>query len=280
MADALAELAHRGEYDLDEIDDCLWMVALCGGSVNRAHAQLVERAKDLAEKGKGAPRVPGRATIDRWRRIAHKNRYHEILRLKQQGVDEVHSTRATELAIQMADAEEKALRQTTAGLSGADAVGASQILRNISQSKAINLGEARGYQDRPRLQRREETVDDILGALKALAHGSLVEVVESDATELPVAEAIPEHVEGQGEGSEVLAPIVEAVHDGSDLLDGSVDVAGDVADAGEDAPVVSDDERLALLLADVADGRIDAATVLDAVAAVAPVRGEDQPEAE
>ena len=157
------------QYPLALVERCLWETAAAGGSATRAHAVLSEQGLDP---------LPPRRTIQNWTTGRFRNRYHEMLSEQARDLEEIVAAQATANAIRMGDAEQDALRQTMAGLSMASGVEASMILRNISQSKAVQVDKAQLLRGRPTQINAERSLDELARALERLG------LVESTAEEI------------------------------------------------------------------------------------------------
>jgi hypothetical protein len=117
----------------DVIETAMWCLALEGGSPTRAVMRLREQhgIEDVS-----------RENIRDWSKGRFRARYEEIRSSRASEIEELVAANALERAIAMDQAEDQALRQVQAGLSSANGVEASMILRNLTQSKAANIDKA------------------------------------------------------------------------------------------------------------------------------------------
>ena len=119
------------KHSIEVIEQALHTVAFNGGNVARSCRSLAAIGIELDPQ-----------TVRRWIRGRFRNRYHEIQSKTARDLEEQIARDATDLALQQAHAERQAMERTLAGLSDANGVEASQILRNLSQSKAIQVDKA------------------------------------------------------------------------------------------------------------------------------------------
>ena len=161
-------VSEASKFSAEVVDYLLWLCALEGGSTSRAlrRAEGEGRFKEL----------PSRQALDKWKRGTYRNRYSELVTLRRERFDDEQATSAQIIARQIAHAEEAAVKQTMAGLSGANGVEASNILRNLTQSKGINLDLARKIHERPLAERQADSMEEIAGALNRLAGSGAVTI--------------------------------------------------------------------------------------------------------
>ena len=145
------------------IEQALWVVAVQGGVVTKA-CEALREAGIVGKDGKPI----ARRTLSHWKKVSHRNRYAEILRTKVNDLDQVIVEQAQANAIKLGDAQDRALDVTMAGLAGANAVEASTVMRNIAQSRQIEITKAmelRGIDPESRKGRSLELVAAELAAL-------------------------------------------------------------------------------------------------------------------
>lgn len=164
----------KGKYPAEAVDYLLWLVALEGGSTSRALARAEAEGK--------LEQLPRRQTLDDWKRVRYRNRYSEIVTHRKDAMDDEQAAAAAILARQIAQAETRAVKQTVAGLSSANGVEASQILRNLSQSKGIQLDQARKTYERPLAERQAASLEEIAAGLNRIAGGGAV-VLEAEVVD-------------------------------------------------------------------------------------------------
>jgi hypothetical protein len=224
LSESPAELAEAPKrepivpYPDAYIERVLWVCALKGGSVTATRRQLLE--ENFTFEGS----APSTSTIDRWVKTSWRNKYHEILQMKAHQFDDVLAADASVLAAQITEAERRAVKQVLRGLNGANALESSQILRNLSQSKGVNMDKAAMIRERPVKARRDANLAEIVRQMKRIGTGQVVQVVEGSAEEVGAVGALP-----------VEADVVpEGLQGGLDGLDsGMVDASG----GGESAHV-------------------------------------------
>lgn len=142
MSELQPAKGQHGRWSADFIDKVLWEVAAAGGQVSRGYSQLQHWALLVMEETGEMPDLPSERTVRDWVASRYRNRYHEVQQSKVTEMDERIAQTGARLAIQMADAEERALKQTLAGLASCNGVEASVVLRNLSQSKKIQVDNA------------------------------------------------------------------------------------------------------------------------------------------
>lgn len=184
----MSELAHPvvpGRWTAAYIDKVLWEVAAAGGNCRMAHEHLVRAATEAYEESGTLTEVPSERTVRDWVSRRFRNRYHEVQAMKVAEMDEVIAQDGQRLAIQLAEAEERALKQTLAGLGQANAVEASQILRNLSQSKKSQVDNAVVLRRQATASVDARTVTDLAAALVRAGAAVLAEpaVVEAEVVE-------------------------------------------------------------------------------------------------
>lgn len=177
MADYNPAGQGRGrQYPVEVVERALFEMARHGGSARKAQAALALEGMHIPE---GTMRV--------WRKSTFRNRYHEIASEKARELEEMIAVQATDLALKLAEAEDRALRVTVAGLSQATGLEASTILRNLSMSKSQQVDKAQGIRGRPNFRPDVRGLTEIVRAIKAVGG---VEVVEGEAVaEAEVVEA-------------------------------------------------------------------------------------------
>jgi hypothetical protein len=172
-------------YSPEVVELALWHVALHGGDCRRGRRALGEALIAAAGYGEEDPEaatvdVPGESTVRNWVKGRFRARYLEILDVKASELDGRVAATATELAIQIEEGERQAIKQTLAGLSSSNGVESSVILRNLSQSKKIQVEAAGAIRGRAAFERA-------LPSLEALAQ-SMVRMgfatIEGDAEDL------------------------------------------------------------------------------------------------
>lgn len=109
-----------------------------------------------------------RSTLGNWRRKVFRNRYSQMRRLKMDEVDRVTVEASQDLAQQIAEIEGRAVKQTAAGLAHADAYEASQILRNLSQSKKMQIDGATQLRGEAVAREQTETMTNVLKEIAGL----------------------------------------------------------------------------------------------------------------
>lgn len=186
------DLGRRVSWPPELVDRALWTIALEGGSVSAAHRRLQEELSD-ERMGELGIEMISRQALQNWKQKYFRNRYHEILQIRARELDEVIAQDATVLARSIQVAEEEAVRNTLSKLDGANALEASTILRNLSQSKSVQLQAAGIIRDRPRRAAAAASLQTIAQSLNRIAGGKVIEILEGEARELP-SEAI-----GRGE---------------------------------------------------------------------------------
>jgi len=174
------KLGARSPYSAELIDYALWMVAIEGGSASRAHNRMIAEHEENPKHEMYKAGVPTRQVMTKWSRITYKNRYTELLNLRHREMDEAIASEAQVIAQQIASAEVAAIKQTQAGIAGANGVEASQILRNLSQSKQVQLQQAGLIRERPLVERQADDIHSIARSLNDLAGGHVVEVVTAE----------------------------------------------------------------------------------------------------
>lgn len=164
----MRDLAHRPfatRFDQSMIDKVLWEVAAAGGNCRIAHERLTRTATEMFDETGEMPDLPTERTVRDWVSRRFRNRYHEIQAAKVAEMDEVIAQDGQRLAVQLAEAEERALKQTLAGLGSANAVEASTILRNLSQSKKMQVDNALALRRQATASVDARTVTDLASAL-------------------------------------------------------------------------------------------------------------------
>jgi hypothetical protein len=184
------------KYPAEVVEAALYEVAAHGNNVARACEALKDRGITQSYPEDCGRAIP-RAVVSDWVRKRFRNRYHEIVSSSTRQLEEVVAQKGIETAIQIGEAEQQALRQTMAGLPDATAVEASQILRNLTQSKAQQIDKAHAVRAFGVAERTSHSLEQLVTGLKSL--GLIVgdddnihdaEVIEDDAemAELPAGE--------------------------------------------------------------------------------------------
>jgi methionine synthase II (cobalamin-independent) len=171
------------KYSPETIERCLYEVAACGGNANRA-AQVLQEAELFGPEGKP---IPAR-TIRSWVTGPFRNRYQEIVQAKAKALDDIIKDTARANAIRFGEAEQEALKQTLAGLSHANAVEASTVLRNVSQAKKTSVEVTGAIGLRPLLEQQSE---DLMAIAKSLERMQVMKIrYEGDEPEPVDAEVV------------------------------------------------------------------------------------------
>lgn len=224
----LAEVVGESE---ELVSRALWALVECGGSETKAQSLLEQEG---VKRQDGEPIK--RSTLGNWKRQTFKHRYTDLRTRKMNAVDEILVTGAQALAIKMGEAEESALKQTMAGIADLNALEASNVLRNVSASKQIQLKGALELRGQEVEREGNQAMERVLKELKGLkvvhvreeAHGIIdAEVVdesgagsavggdtEDDRAALPVADGDADVSVGEAEGvedGEVVGLAAEAV---------------------------------------------------------------------
>lgn len=152
----------------------------------------IEAALIALARNSGNQRRTGRElglahqTIATWRKD-HAERYAEI---QQQVIPEIRARvaeRQAEIAEELADAEQKALRETVASLPELDHRDKANALRSISTSKGITLQHLNAYQAPP-ADPNAGSVSEVFD--KLAKHGLLVRPVEAEAEDVMDAQVV------------------------------------------------------------------------------------------
>jgi hypothetical protein len=186
MSEVALNYRKSSRWSAEFIDKCLWEVAAAGGNVTRAHQQMQRWAMSQMEETGETPDLPSDRTLRDWVSNSHRNRYHEVQHQKVVEMDEMIAQTGSRLAVQLAEAEERALKQTLGGLASASAVEASQILRNLSLSKKVQVDSS--------IQLRSQAVggidvrgiNELAAAIVRAGAGELAgDVVDAEVVEAP-----------------------------------------------------------------------------------------------
>lgn len=177
------------KYAPEVVEQALYEIAACGGNVTRAVRNLHDRGITQAYPKDGGAPIPV-TVVREWKLKRFRNRYHELVTVQAREREAIVSSRGIDLAIQIAEAEQEAVKQTLAGMSDATAYEASQILRNLTQSKRTQVDQAHAIAEQGQVEKVSQTLDHVVEGLKRL--GVLVdddqvtdaEVVDDDAHEL------------------------------------------------------------------------------------------------
>lgn len=164
-------LAERESGDAEIVDRALWAVALEGGSATKASRRLHDEGLEL-----------GASTIRYWFKNSHRERYAEIVTERRRTLDQHIAQGATALALELQEAESRAVKQTLAGLAMSNGVEASQILRNLSVSKDTQVRTAASLRRTWSEESSAQSLAEIAAELKALAPG-VIKLVEDDVVE-------------------------------------------------------------------------------------------------
>ncbi len=127
------------QYRREVIERCLFETAVHAGNARKAMRALVLWDPDEP--------WPNPETVYLWVRGRFRNRYAQIATDNVDDLRENLARRATDLATKLSDAESDSIEKVLAGLADANAVEASIILRNLSQSKSMQIdqeGKLRG----------------------------------------------------------------------------------------------------------------------------------------
>lgn len=154
------------KYPPEVVEAALYEVAAHGNNVARACEALRERGVTQDYPNPDGRAIP-RDVVAQWVKVRFRNRYHEIVATQTRQLQEVVAAKGIDIALQIGEAELQALRQTTAGLSDATAVEASMILRNLGQSKAVQLDKAQQIRSQGVAQEQGHKLDQIIASLKA-----------------------------------------------------------------------------------------------------------------
>lgn len=155
------------KYPPEVVEAALYEVAACGNNVARACQVLKDRGVTQAYPADNGRALP-RDVVAQWVKGRFRNRYHEIVSTQARELQEVVAAKGIDIALQIGEAELQALRQTTAGLSDATAVEASMILRNLGQSKAVQIDKAKQIRDVGIQEKTANSLDEIVKGLRAL----------------------------------------------------------------------------------------------------------------
>lgn len=161
------------------IERALWEAAASGGSAHKAHIAMKDAGWGELEDSAGLG-VPPARTIRDWIRGSFRNRYQEILEGGVKEFEELLAQQATGFAIRAGEAQGEALKQTLAGLANANGVEASQILRNVAQSRKMAVDESGELRRRPFRRQADESLAQIAKELEGLG---VVKIIESIADE-------------------------------------------------------------------------------------------------
>ena len=175
------------QWPIEKIERALWEIAAQGGSCTKAWRVLTDEGMEH----NGQPIT--RNTLQYWKLKSHRNRYHEIKQGGVQQLEELIAMAATERAIQLGEAEDRAIGQVLAGLTGANGVEASQILRNLSASKQVQEQTIRGIRGRASEESVARSLEDVVKELRRIAPGVVTVTAEEpvvDAEVVAEAEAI------------------------------------------------------------------------------------------
>jgi hypothetical protein len=153
----------EGGFPLELIQQCLWQIAASGGNVAKAHEALVEQGVTGPE---GKP--VSMSALRKWKKSTYKGGYHQILTEYAEKLDEILARQATENAIELGDAVDKALARTLSQLATANGVEASQILRNVAQARDVELRSRASLQGRDPASRIARTMEDAMAELKGM----------------------------------------------------------------------------------------------------------------
>jgi hypothetical protein len=155
------------KYPPEVVEAALYEVAAHGNNVARACETLKDRGVTQSYP-KDCGRAIPRAVVADWVRKRFRNRYHEIVSSSTRQLEEVVAQKGIETAIQIGEAEQEALRQTLAGLPDATAVEASQILRNLTQSKAQQIDKAHAVRAFGVAEQASHSLKELVTGLKSL----------------------------------------------------------------------------------------------------------------
>jgi hypothetical protein len=181
---AIARQAGHGTYRYEYalIERCLYEVAANGGNSTAARRCLEAENVDRAERSQEPIVLPPVRTIRYWVTGPFRNRYHEICSDQARTLEEVIAAQGVENAIAMGHAEQAALKQTLAGLSNANGIEASTILRNVAQAKGTAVATSQLLRGRPTVIHAETSLEQVAAELEQLG---IVEVINSTAEEIP-----------------------------------------------------------------------------------------------
>jgi hypothetical protein len=183
----------NSDFTVEEIDYVLWTAAVVGGSPTKTARQLELEERERATSGepsrfsRGTP--PSRSSIELWVKVRYKDRYHQIQAERVGDMDELLAQSASNLVSRISDAEERALKQTLAGLGNANGIEASQILRNLAQTKDVNIRGANSLRGKDALSGVERTLGEIASELGRIAP-NVISVETLDADQVEEAEVV------------------------------------------------------------------------------------------
>lgn len=150
------------------VEKCLYEVAAHGGNLRAGmrtvRAELEDHIDDDGEK----LRIPTDESVRLWRNGKLRNRYSEIASGSALVLEERIAQGAIERALALEEVEDRATKQTLAGLADATAVEASQILRNVTQSKTANIDKAAMIRGRGAFAMAERSLEQIAEALQRI----------------------------------------------------------------------------------------------------------------
>jgi hypothetical protein len=162
------------KFPMELVERVLYEVAGNGGNCSATLRAFQAANEDRIERGEEPVELPSLRTIRHWITVSFRNRYHEICADSARQLEEIVAAQGVENAIAMGKAEADALKQTLAGLSNANGVEASQILRNISQAKGTAVQTSQLLRGRPTVITAETPLEQIARELQQLG---IVEVI-------------------------------------------------------------------------------------------------------
>lgn len=175
-------------WPVELIDAFLWEIAVHGGQVRAGYNSLVHALTQNAGET-GMPDVPAERTVREWVQFRYRNRYAELLKQKAEELDEQRAQDASTLALQIREAEERALTQTLAGIGQANGVEASMILRNLATAKKLNSDVIVAARGMPVLKQAGE---DLMSIARSLTRMGGVHIVDATGAELTEAQVVEE----------------------------------------------------------------------------------------
>lgn len=161
-------------YSVKDIERALRAMIACGGSATEAKRIL----------GDGAPTV---ATLERWRDVAHSDRYAEIANSEGRSLEEAMVRDFRELANRAAAVQRKAIDRTDELVERMSGPEAAKAALDMAKVAGTNLDKVLVLTGRPDSITEDRTVAEIVRGLEArkLLVRAEEPAIDTSAVELP-----------------------------------------------------------------------------------------------
>lgn len=160
------------QYQREIMDRAFWEIAAHAGNCRKASLALQRIDIHIPHE-----------TLYRWIRGRFKGYYEQLQTRAAEPLREVLARQAIDLALETGAAEKAALKQVFAQMADVNAVEASMILRNLSQSKGLQLDQEGKIRGRAGIVVDHRGLQDLTDALVNLGAAQPVDVTDADVVE-------------------------------------------------------------------------------------------------